>query len=431
MDARAIIAKVRRKETPASDEMRWFAAGLANGSVSDAQAGAFAMAVCLNGLSDEGRVGLTTAMRDSGEVLSWSLDGPVIDKHSTGGVGDCVSLILAPMLAACGVYVPMVSGRGLGHTGGTLDKLEAIPGVSTQVDERTFRRIVGDVGFAIVGATGAIAPADKRLYAVRDVTATVESVELITASILSKKLAAGLDALVMDVKVGSGAFMKTDDEARALARSLVDAANGAGCATAALITDMSQPLAPTLGNAVEVSVCMEVLAGNVQAAPRLVDLTLALGERLLSLAGVDDGRGQLEAALSSGEAMNRFARMIAALGGPPDMAEDWHTHLPAAPVVGDITAPRSGYVAAIDGEALGLAVVDLGGGRRVETDRVNPAVGLTDVVSLGRKIDVGESLAVVHAADEDAAQAAAMAVRTAITIGGAATVSELVRETVE
>ena len=222
MDARAIIAKVRDRQSPTTEELRWFANGLASGAVSDAQAGAFAMAALLNGLGEEGRIALTLGMRDSGDVLKWRMDGPVMDKHSTGGVGDCVSLILAPALAACGVFVPMISGRGLGHTGGTLDKMEAIPGVTAQISEAELRRIVAKVGCAVVGATGSIAPADKRLYAVRDVCAAVESVDLITASILSKKLAAGLEGLILDVKVGTGAFMKTPDEARALARSLVD-----------------------------------------------------------------------------------------------------------------------------------------------------------------------------------------------------------------
>ncbi|MEJ6403601.1 thymidine phosphorylase [Yoonia sp. 2307UL14-13] len=419
MDARAIIAAIRREETPPADDLVWFARGLANGDVSDAQAGAFAMAVCLNGFSDEGRVALTEGMRDSGDVLQWDLPGPVLDKHSTGGVGDCVSLILAPALAACDVYVPMISGRGLGHTGGTLDKLEAIPGLSIEVDERRLRRIVGEVGCAVVGATGRIAPADKRLYAVRDVTATVESVDLITASILSKKLAAGLQGLVLDVKLGSGAFMKTVGDARALARALVETANGAGCKTAAMITDMNQPLAPALGNAVEVAACMEVLAGNRAAAPRLHDLSIALGAQLLALCGgtEEDAAKRLKDAIASGRAMERFARMIAALGGPPDMAEDWQTHLPRAPIVGDVTAPAEGHVTAIDGQALGLAVAALGGGRRVETDQVNPAVGLTDVVDLGTQVKAGQPLCTLHAADEDAAEAAAQAVRGAFTIG--------------
>ncbi len=430
MDARAIIAAIRDKKTPSQDELTWFAKGLATGAVSDAQAGAFAMAVVLNGLNDAGRVALTIGMRDSGDVMKWDLPGPVIDKHSTGGVGDCVSLILAPVLAACGVYVPMISGRGLGHTGGTLDKLEAIPGVNINVSEKQLRLITREVGCAIVSATGQIAPADRRLYAIRDVTATVESVDLITASILSKKLAAGLDSLILDVKCGSGAFMKTPDEARALAHALVGAANGAGCATAAMITDMNEPLAPALGNAVEVAICMEVLAGNAEVAPRLYDLTVGLCAQLLMMQGEDTAAAvtRVKSAISSGAAMERFSQMIAALGGPPDMAHDWHTHLPKAPVVGEVTAPASGYIAAIDGEALGLAVVALGGGRNVETDQVNPAVGLTEVVRLGAKVTRGDPLCVVHAADEDAAIAAALAVQAAITIGDAVTPGPLVIE---
>jgi len=388
------------------------------------------MAVVLNGLSDAGRVALTIGMRDSGDVMKWDLPGPVIDKHSTGGVGDCVSLILAPVLAACGVYVPMISGRGLGHTGGTLDKLEAIPGVNINVTEKQLRLITREVGCAIVSATGQIAPADRRLYAIRDVTATVESVDLITASILSKKLAAGLDSLILDVKCGSGAFMKTPEEARALAHALVGAANGAGCATAAMITDMNEPLAPALGNAVEVAICMEVLAGNPEVAPRLYDLTVGLCAQLLMMQGEDTAAAvsRVKSAISSGAAMERFSQMIAALGGPPDMAHDWHTHLPKAPVVGEVTAPASGYISAIDGEALGLAVVALGGGRNVETDQVNPAVGLTEVVRLGTKVTRGDPLCVVHAADEDAAVAAAMAVQAAMTIGDAVAPGPLVIE---
>ncbi len=423
MDARAIIAAVRRHQTPSLEELTWFADGLAKGFVSDAQAGAFAMAVVLNGLSDAGRIALTQGMRDSGDVLQWDLPGPVLDKHSTGGVGDCVSLILAPVLAACGAYVPMVSGRGLGHTGGTLDKLEAIPGLNINVSEAQLRQITRDVGCAIVSATGQIAPADRRLYAIRDVTATVESVDLITASILSKKLAAGLESLVLDVKCGSGAFMKTPQDALALAQALVSTANGAGCKTAALITDMNEPLAPALGNAVEVAVCMEVLAGNTVAAPRLYDLAVVLCTKLLVMQGEDpvDAADRVTVAISSGKAMEHFARMITALGGPPDMAQDWHTHLPKAPIVGDVTAPATGRITAIDGEALGLAVVGLGGGRKVETDPINPAVGLTEMVGLGDSVTRGDPLCVVHAADEDAAVAAAMAVQAAVTIGDDAT----------
>ena len=433
MDTRAIIGKIRRKQTPTPAELAWFTNGLATQEISDAQAGAFAMAVCLNGLSDAGRVALTEGMRDSGDVLAWDLDGPILDKHSTGGVGDCVSLILAPALAACGVYVPMISGRGLGHTGGTLDKLEAIPGLSTNVSEAKLRHIVGKIGCAIVGATGAIAPADKRLYAIRDVTATVESMDLITASILSKKLAAGLGGLVLDVKAGSGAFMKTTQDAAALARALVDTANGAGCKTAALVTDMNTPLAPALGNAVEIAVCMEVLSGNMTAAPRLYDLSIALGARVLALHGEDEEKAttRMKAAISSGNALTRFADMVSALGGPPDMADDWRTHLPAAQVVGDVPAPTDGHIAAIDGEALGLAVVALGGGRQVETDRINPCVGFSNMVSVGDPVSAGQPLCTVHAATEDAAEAAAQAVLKAITIGEAPVATPLIIERID
>lgn len=433
MDARSIIAKIRKGQDPKLEELAWFTNGLATREVSDAQAGAFAMAVCLNGLSDEGRVALTVGMRDSGDVLKWDLPGPLLDKHSTGGVGDPVSLILAPALAACDVFVPMVSGRGLGHTGGTLDKLEAIPGLSTAQTTATFRKITGDIGCAIVSATNAIAPADKRLYAVRDVTATVESVDLICASILSKKLAAGLDGLVLDVKAGSGAFMKTPQEAAALARALASTANGAGTPTAAFITDMSQPLAPALGNAVEVAVCLEVLSGNRAAAPRLHDLTVALCARVLALAGHSEGEAQerVTAAISSGHAMVCFAAMVRAMGGPPDIADDWHTHLPKAPVVGDVPAPNAGTISAIDGEALGLAVVQMGGGRQVESDRIDPRVGITDMVALGTKVSRGDPIATIHAADEDSAEAAARAVLRAVTIGDHADIEDLIIDRID
>ncbi|WP_299937516.1 thymidine phosphorylase [uncultured Pelagimonas sp.] len=418
MDARAINAALRKGEDPSPAELSWFAHGLADGRVSAAQAGAFAMGVCLRGLSETGRVALTLAMRDSGHVLDWDLDAPVVDKHSTGGVGDCVSLVLAPMLAACGVYNPMISGRGLGHTGGTLDKLEAIPGYSVTPDETRFREIVKDAGCAIVSASADIAPADKRLYAIRDVTGTVESLDLITASILSKKLAAGLQSLVLDVKVGSGAFMKTADEARALARSLVSTANAAGCPTSALITDMSQPLVPSLGNALEVDLCMQVLTGKL-AGP-LLELSVDLGVELLKTAGIDDGETKLRASISSGEAAERFGKMVYALGGPLSFVDDWRRFLPEAPVIREVVAPQAGVVTAIDGEALGLAVVDLGGGRRVETDIINPAVGLTDVVRLGDKVAKGQPIAVVHAAREEQADAAARAVQDAMTFGNKA-----------
>ena len=427
MDARAIIATLRKGDTPDADALAWFAQGLADGSVSDAQAGAFAMGVCLNGLGNAGRAAFTAAMRDSGKVLQWDLDAPVLDKHSTGGVGDCVSLILAPALAACGVYVPMISGRGLGHTGGTLDKLESIPGFRTTLTEDQFRQVVSKVGCAIVSASADIAPADKRLYAIRDVTATVESLDLITASILSKKLAAGLEGLVLDVKCGSGAFMKSQDDARALARALVDTANATGCPTSALITEMSQPLAPSLGNALEVIDVMRVLTGATSG--RLLDLTIALGGALLEQAGISDGTSKIGQAIASGTAAEKFGAMVYAMGGPVHFVEDWARFLPEAPVIREVAAQTSGTVTAIDGEALGLTVVALGGGRHVETDVVNPAVGLSDVVSIGDRVTKGQPLARIHAARESQADEAEQAVRAAITLGdGPATAPALVLE---
>jgi len=419
VDARGIIAALRDGRGAGPEAMAWFARGLADGRVSDAQAGAFAMAVVLRGLDAPARTALTLAMRDSGRVLDWPEGAPVLDKHSTGGVGDCASLPLAPALAACGAVVPMVSGRGLGHTGGTLDKLEAIPGFVTALPEDALRAVVRDVGCAIVSAGPELAPADRRLYAIRDVTATVESLDLITASILSKKLAAGLGGLVLDVKTGSGAFMKGLDAARALARSLVDTANAAGCRTSALITDMSQPLAPEMGNALEVAASMRVLTG--QAAGPLAELTVALGGQALADAGLAGtpaaGEAAIAAALADGRAAERFGRMVAAQGGAADFVERWQRLLPVAPVVRDLPAAKAGFVAAMDGEAMGLAVIGLGGGRQVETDRVDPAVGLSDIVRLGTRVERGDPLLRIHAACEEAATRAARTLGAAIHIG--------------
>lgn len=418
MDARSIIAALRDGRGATAEELAWFARGLADGRVSDAQAGAFAMAVLLKGLSPRARTDLTLAMRDSGDTLEWALDAPVIDKHSTGGVGDCVSLVLAPALAACGAFVPMISGRGLGHTGGTLDKLEAIPGVRTQLSEAELRRVVQTVGCVIAGASGQVAPADRRLYAIRDVTATVESIDLITASILSKKLAAGLDGLVLDVKMGTGAFMKSLDAARALAEALVTTANAAGCRTSALITDMNQPLAPAMGNGLEVAEAMRVLTG--QAGGPLARLSIALGGLALSDAGLaadpEAGADALGAAIADGRAAERFGRMVAAMGGPVRLVEDWARFLPEAPVIRELKAPRAGHVAAMDGEAMGLAVIALGGGRQVESDTVDPATGLSDILPLGTRVAAGEPLLRVHAARPEHADAAEAMLTAAITI---------------
>ena len=416
MDAREVLARLRDRMGLRAAEADWFARGLASGEVTDAQAGAFAMAIRLNGLDGPARVALTRAMRDSGQVLQWDMPGPVVDKHSTGGLGDSVSLLLAPALAACGCYVPMISGRGLGHTGGTLDKLESIPGYRTDVTVAELQKLVRDTRCAIVGASAEIAPADRRLYAIRDVTASVESIDLITASILSKKLAAGLEALVLDVKVGSGAFMKTMEDARALAEALVGTAQGAGCMTTALITDMNQPLGCSAGNALEVLEAMETLTGSA-VNQALWDLTAALGGEALALAGLaadaEEGAQKIDDALESGRAAEIFGEMVATLGGPMDFVERFPDRLPAAPVMREVRAAGTGFVASVDGEALGMAVVRLGGGRLKEGDRINPSVGLSDLVMIGERVSPDLPLARVHAATEAEADRAAAVVRAA------------------
>lgn len=417
-NARTVLSRLRHGLPLSEAHLQWAAAALADGTLSDAQAGAFAMGVCARGLGEAERTALTLAMRDSGAVLAWDLPGPVLDKHSTGGVGDCVSLVLAPALAACGAYVPMISGRGLGHTGGTLDKLEAIPGLVTQLDEARFRQVVSEAGCAIVSASADMAPADRRLYAIRDVTATVDSLDLITASILSKKLAGGLEGLVLDVKVGSGAFMKDMSAARALAEALVTTANAAGCKSSAVISDMSQPVARSLGNALEVVEVMRVL--TAKASGPLVELSAALGGVLLADAGLADdvqaGADAIQSAILDGRAAEHFGRMVSALGGPVHFVENWSRFLPEANVIREVAAPIDGHVIDIDGEALGLAVVALGGGRQVESDAIDPSVGLTHVARLGQVVRKGQPLCVVHAARPDAAEKALRAVRAAITV---------------
>lgn len=410
-DPRPVIAAIRDGRGLDGPGAALIAQGLADGSVSDAQAGAFAMAVLTRGTGQAGRVALTRAMRDSGHVLQWDLPGPVVDKHSTGGIGDTVSLVLAPLLAARGCFVPMISGRGLGHTGGTLDKLEAIPGYLCDQPEEDFRRIVRKIGCAIVAATGDVAPADRRLYAIRDESGTVESIDLITASILSKKLAAGLDALVLDVKAGSGAILKKSDSAGRLAQALVETANGAGCRTAALITDMDQPLARSAGNALEVHEAIRVLHGEPGA---LRDLTLALAAECLTLAGQSpDG---LAATLDSGAAAEVFGRMIAAQGGPRDLLDRPQVHLPKAPVVLPVPVPP-GRIGRIDVTALGHAVVALCGGRVRAGEVIDHRVGLDRMAKLGDAVGPDAPLCMVHAADDTAAQVAIAAVQAAYTLG--------------
>lgn len=427
---------IRRKRDGASlsaPEIAAFVRGITEGHIGEAQMAAFAMAVCWRGMDPAETVALTLSMRDSGERLDWqaeALGGPVVDKHATGGVGDTVSLLLGPLLAACGCFVPMVSGRGLGHTGGTLDKLAAIPGYQCQPERATLRRVVREAGVAIVGAGPGLAPADQRLYAVRDVTSTVDSLPLIVASILSKKLAAGLQALVLDVKFGQGAFLPEVAEAETLARTLVAVARSAGLPTEALLTAMDQPLAPAAGNAIEMRLAIDLLTGRAgaaewQASARLREVTLALGAVVLCQAGCDAdeaaARSRLEAAWGSGAAAERLARMVRGLGGPGDLVEQPGRHLARAPVERAVPPPPGAdgrtEVQAIDTRALGLAVIGLGGGRRRSSDPIDPAVGLSRLAPVGPRAGADEPLAWVHAASEADAAIAIGAVQAAYRLG--------------
>jgi thymidine phosphorylase len=421
-----IIRAKRDGRELASAEIGAFVAGVTNGDVTEGQVAAFAMAVYFRGMTMPERIALTEAMTLSGTTIDWTapdLPGPVLDKHSTGGVGDNVSLMLAPMVAALGGFVPMISGRGLGHTGGTLDKLDSIPGYDTKPDLLRFRQVVRDVGCAIIGQTETLAPADRRLYAIRDVTATVESIALITASILSKKLAAGLEGLVMDVKTGSGAFMPTLESSRELAQSIASVASGAGLPTVSLITDMNEPLASAAGNAVEVQNAVDFLTGK-HRDERLLRVTLALGGELLRLAGlahnVAEGQLMLRGTLESGKAAETFERMVAALGGPADFLARAPALLPRAGVVIEARPERGGIVTEVDVRALGLAVVELGGGRARAADPIDPSVGLTNLAARGDEVGAERPLAIVHARDAGSAEAVVQRLRAAYRLGDAA-----------
>lgn len=399
-----IIRKKRDGQELSAAEIRAFIEALTAERISEGQVAAFAMATFFRGMTREETIALTLAMRDSGDVLSWQeIRKPIADKHSTGGVGDNVSLMLAPIVAACGLAVPMISGRGLGHTGGTLDKLASIPGYRVMPGEDLFRKAVKEAGCAIIGQTGDLAPADKRLYAIRDVTATVESIPLITASILSKKLAAGLQTLVLDVKFGNGAFMQSQEEAEALATSLVEVANGAGVRTSALLTDMNEPLADAAGNALEVIHCVDFLAGK-KAGTRVEEVTLAFAADMLLQAGsvetVEAGLAKAKDALSSGRAMETFSRMVHVLGGPQDFVRHPQDYLPRAAYVTAVPASADGFLSACDTRGLGLAVVELGGGRKRASDEIDPRVGLDKILPLGTKVEKGQPIAFVHAADQ-------------------------------
>ncbi len=404
------------------EELEFFARGLTDASIPTEQVAAFAMAVFYRSMEPAETGALTVAMANSGLRLRWDElrdRGPVIDKHSTGGVGDKVSFLLAPIAAACGCFVPMISGRGLGHTGGTLDKLDAIPGYRSMPTVADFRRVVSLVGCAIIGQTDQLAPADRRLYAIRDVTATVESIPLITASILSKKIAAGLDALVMDIKTGSGAFMETLAESRALARSIIGVAGTTGLETHALITDMSQTLGWTVGNALEIAEALEFLGGGAREA-RLEEVVFGLVAEMLVMGRLADDRAQAraraEAAVRSGEAAQRFERMVAELGGPGDLLAHSTRYLPRAPIIEPIFPVREGYVADVDARAVGNVLVGLGGGRRVAGEVLDLAVGLSDVAGIGTHVGRERPLAMVHARSSEQVRQAANALRAATSL---------------
>ena len=418
--AQEVIRRKRDGLVLERSDIKRFVAGITDGTLSEGQIAAFAMAVFLKGMTVDERISLTTAMRDSGKTLSWSLPGPVVDKHSTGGVGDVVSLVLAPLLAACGCYVPMISGRGLGHTGGTLDKLDSIPGYNCQPSPEQLRRVVAEVGCAIIGQTADLAPADKRLYAIRDVTGTVESIDLITGSILAKKLAAGLDVLVMDVKMGNGAFMAETSQAQALAQSIVAVANGAGVKTRALVTDMNQPLARSAGNSLEVAEAIALLKGEIHSQ-RLWEVTMALAAQALVLAGqantIVQAHEQLLGVWRDGSALECFARMVAALGGPVNLTKAPERYLQQAPVVMPVFSERPGRVVSIDTRSVGLAVVVLGGGRQHPVDQIDLSVGLSELAFVGEAVDEQKPLCWVHAANKDKAQEAAVSIKRAYRLG--------------
>jgi thymidine phosphorylase len=422
-----IIRKKRNGQELSGEEIAFIVKGIVDESLSEGQVAAFAMTVFFRGMTIEERVALTLGLAGSGIRLDWrdlGLPGPVIDKHSSGGVGDKVSLMLAPIAAACGAFVPMISGRGLGHTGGTLDKLSAISGYDTQPDIATFRKAVREVGCAIIGQTDDLAPADRRLYAVRDVTASVESIPLIVSSILSKKVAAGLGGLVMDVKCGSGAFCDTDAMAAELAHSLVAVANRAGLPTVALITDMDRVLGRNVGNALEVAETVSYLKGEGARDPRLHEVVMSLVGEMLALGklapSVGAGRARAEAALADGRAAEKFSRMVSALGGPDDFLDHAGRYLTRAAVIKPCTAERSGHVVGMKVREVGLAVVSLGGGRSHADDAIDPAVGLAEVIDVGTAVRPGQPLCIVHAASEGEADEAIARLRYAIVIGDAA-----------
>ena len=433
-----IIRKKRNGEVLTPAEIRFFVNGLTDGSVSSEQVSALAMAIFFQSMNFTETGELTRAMVASGKVIDWTeegIEGRVVDKHSTGGVGDKISLMLAPMVAACGAYVPMISGRGLGHTGGTLDKLDSIPGYATSPGLGVFKKVVRSVGCAVIGQTAELAPADRRFYAIRDVTATVESIPLITASILSKKISAGLDGLSMDIKTGTGAFMETEADAQTLGQSIVNAAAEIGLPVKAVVTDMSEVLGRNAGNSVEIRETIDYLTGAYRDS-RLHEAVFTLATDMLELAGIErdqrKARKLLQSVLDGGQATRVFAEMVSALGGPADLVERVDHYLPPAPVAKPVFLEEEGYVANIDVRMVGNAIVALGGGRRRVEDRIDHAVGLTDVAGIGACIGARTPVARVHARDEAGADAALASLQRAFRLTGEKPLAKpVIRKTIE
>jgi pyrimidine-nucleoside phosphorylase len=418
-----VIRKKRDGGQLTREEIAFFVDGVTQNSVADYQSSALLMAIFLNGMNADEMAMLTDAMLHSGEVLDFSdISKPKVDKHSTGGVGDKTSLILAPLVAACGAAVPMISGRGLGHTGGTLDKLESIPGYRVHLSLAEFRVILDRIGFAMMGQTAEIAPADKKLYALRDATATVEAIPLIVASIMSKKLAAGLEALVLDVKTGSGAFMANEDDARKLAQALVKTGNSCGVRTEALLTDMSQPLGRGVGHALEVRECIEILRGEQSDGARpVMELSLELAARMLALSGIEprleQAREKIQTALRTGAALECFRRNVEEQGGDPAVCDDPTRLLPLTPHEVKVESTRNGFVTGIDTAEIGHAIASIGGGRTRIEDVIDPGVGYAAEAKIGDEVKAGDVLGLLYCRELEQAQATSERIRAAYIIG--------------
>ena len=432
-----VIRKKRDGLSLSREEIDFFIAGVTNGRIADYQVSALLMAIYLNGMNDAEQQALTEAMLNSGNILDFSdIPKPKADKHSTGGVGDKTSIIIAPLVAACGVCVPMISGRGLGHTGGTLDKLESIPGYRVALSATEFKKVLDQVGYAMAGQTAELAPADKKMYALRDATATVEAIPLIVASIISKKGAAGLDAMIIDVKVGNGAFMRDEDRAEALAHALVSTGNSCGIKTRALLTDMNQPLGGAVGNSLEVLECIQILRGEANEAARpVLDLSMELCAHMLVLANVDQtveaAHERLDNVLQSGQALECLQSNIAAQGGDPRVCDAPRDFLPLVSETVKVESPRSGFITRVDTTEIGHAIAAIGGGRVRIEDTVDPTVGFTSELKLGDEVRTGEAIGVVYCADSSAAVEAARRIQGAYEIGDVpAQFPQLVKEIV-